>query len=109
MATFRICISPYQKKLDGTYGINLRITHHRKNRWISTNMRIIQGDLTRGLKIKNEYLQRKCQQTENACIDICNDLGLEAERMDVDELAKYIKAKLMGIDGFKLDFMQYII
>lgn len=62
MATFRTCIFSHQRRSDGTYNIKLRITHHRKSRWISTTLYAMPDDLTRGLKIKNEKINRKCRE-----------------------------------------------
>ena len=86
MATFRTCIFSHQRRADGTYNIKLRITHHRKSRWISTTLYALPDDLTRGLKIKDEKLSRKCRELVEDCIDLCNDMGYAVEEMEIDEL-----------------------
>lgn len=108
MATFRTCVFAHQKKTDGTYNVKLRITHHRKSRWLGTNLYAVSGDLTRGLNIKNEKLILACRSLVNSCIEACNTMGYEIERMEVDELASQLKAILSGQDRFQLDFMEYM-
>ena len=107
MATFQTCLSAYQRA-DKTYCIQLRVIHHRKSRRISTNMYARPEDLTRGLNIKNDRLNRKCRELEERCMDICNEMGYAVEGMDVDELIVRIKAKFNGDDRFHLDFFQYV-
>ncbi len=108
MATFKTCILAHHKKADGTYSIKLRITHHRRSRWINTNLLARPEDLTRSLKLKNEILNRKCRELTDACIDICSSLGYAVESMDVDELVAHIKAGLNGSNHFRLDFVAYM-
>lgn len=108
MATFQTCIFAHQKKTNGSYLIKLRITHHRASRWISTNLIACPDDVSRGLKIKNEKLNRKCRELENTCIDLCNELGYAVEDMSIDELVARIKAGLKGPEHFQLDFAKYI-
>lgn len=73
MATFRTCIFSHQRRADGTYNIKLRITHHRKSRWISTTLYALPDDLTRGLKIKPsasagaEFGRKKAISLDNIC------------------------------------------
>ncbi|MDE6070605.1 MAG: phage integrase SAM-like domain-containing protein, partial [Alistipes sp.] len=108
MATFKTCIFAHQKKADGSYLVKLRITHHRQSRWISTNLVAKPEDLTRGLKIKNEMLNRKCRELTDACIDICNVLGYTIETMGVDELVTRVKSGLTNPENFQLDFVKYM-
>lgn len=108
MATFRTCIFAHQKKADGSYLIKLRITHHRASRWISTNLIARSEDVSRGLKIKNEKLNRKCRELVDTCIDLCNELGYAVEDMSIDELVTRIKSGLKGPERFQLDFSKYI-
>ena len=108
MATFRTCIFSHQRRADGTYNIKLRITHHRKSRWISTTLYALPDDLTRGLKIKDEKLSRKCRELVEDCIDLCNDMGYAVEEMEIDELVARIKSGLKGGERFRLDFIAYM-
>ena len=108
MATFRTCIFAHQRRADGTYNIKLRITHHRKSRWISTTLYALPDDLTRGLKIKDEKLSRKCRELVEDCIDLCNDMGYAVEEMEIDELVARIKSGLKGGERFRLDFIAYM-
>ena len=109
MATFKTCIFEHQRRKDGTYNIKLRITHHRKSRWISSTLYATSSDLTRGMKIKNEKLNRLCRELVDNCIDICNNIGYAIENMDVDELVAFITSKLKGGNRFHLDFFEYAI
>ena len=108
MATFRTCIFAHQRRADGTYNIKLRITHHRKSRGISTTLYALPDDLTRGLKIKDEKLSRKCRELVEDCIDLCNDMGYAVEEMEIDELVARIKSGLKGGERFRLDFIAYM-
>lgn len=108
MATFKTCVFAHQKKMDGTYNVKLRITHHRKSRWVGTNLYAMANDLTRGLKIKDEKLRLACQRLVGDCIEACNEIGFEIERMEVDELTSRLKAILSGEERFRLDFIQYM-
>ena len=108
MATFRTCIFSHQRRADGTYNIKLRITHHRKSRWISTTLYALPDDLKRGLKIKDEKLSRKCRELVEDCIDLCNDMGYAVEEMEIDELVARIKSGLKGGERFRLDFIAYM-
>lgn len=107
MATFNLGVQLRQKKADGTYNITLRVTHHRKSRWIRTGMFATANDLTKKGKIKSEALIRRCRDLHEACIDACNALGYAAEGMEVDEIVERVKDVLLGGDHFRLDFFEY--
>jgi hypothetical protein len=55
MATFKAEVYAHQKRHDGTYSIKIRVTHNRRKKYITTTYYVNKDDLTRNLKIKNQY------------------------------------------------------
>ena len=56
MATFKVVIRPHDKKKDGTYNIKIRITHNTKVKYKATPFYCDKNDLTKSLKLKNQFL-----------------------------------------------------
>lgn len=62
MTTFAFEVYEHQKRRDGTYNIKIRVTHNRKKKYISTPYYCEKGDLTKSLKIKNQFYIDECQK-----------------------------------------------
>lgn len=62
MTTFAFEVYNHQKRRDGTYNIKIRITHNRKKKYISTPFYCDKTDLTKSLKIKNQFYIDECQK-----------------------------------------------
>jgi len=105
MATFKAEVQ--NKRADGTYNVRIRVTHNRQVRRLSTNIYAKQGDLTKGLNIKNPEIINASNKLISDCITICNELSFRIVAMEIDELVEILKRKLKGEDKFKLDFIKF--
>ena len=77
MATFKAEVQ--NKRADGTYNVRIRVTHNRQVRRMSTNIYAKQGDLTKGLKIKNPDIINASNKLISQCITICNELSFHID------------------------------
>ena len=59
MITFKAIIIPGNRRKDGTYPVNIRVTFKGKTRRLPTTLSVTQGDLSRSLKIKNATILNK--------------------------------------------------
>ncbi len=105
MATFKAEIQ--NKRADGTYNVRIRVTHNRIVRRLSTNIYVTSQDLTRSGKIKNAKVIDQCEGLIAKCRNVCNDLGFEINKIEIDALLDKLKTKLDGGDKFRLDFIAY--
>ena len=108
MATFKAEVYAHQKRADGTYNIKIRVIHKTKKKYISSPFYVFKEDLTRSLKLKNQYYIDECNKIIKKYISICSQLGEGINYMDVDQVVEYIKKNnFNSYTGFDLDVVKY--
>lgn len=104
MITFKAIIIPGNRRKDGTYPVNIRVTFKGKTRRLATTLVCTQGDLTRTLKIKNATILNKSDALIARMRDAVKDLSpFDLETQDVDWVVRHIKESLTQ-EEFHLDF-----
>ena len=107
MITFKAIIIPGNKRKDGTYPVNIRVTFKGKVRRLATTLVCTPGDLTRTLKIKNATILNKSDALIARMRDSVKDLSpFDLEIQDVDWVVRHIKDSLSQED-FHLDFFEW--
>ena len=107
MITFKAIIIPGNKRKDGTYPVNIRVTFKGKVRRLATTLVCTPVDLTRTLKIKNATLLNKSDALIARMRDSVKDLSpFDLETQDVDWVVRHIKDSLSQED-FHLDFFEW--
>lgn len=107
MITFKAIIIPGNRRKDGTYPVNIRVTFKGKTRRLPTTLVCTSGDLTRTLKIKNATLLNKSDALIARMRDAVKDLSpFDLEQQDVDWVVRHIKDSLTQKD-FHLDFFEW--
>lgn len=107
MITFKAIIIPGNRRKDGTYPVNIRVTFKGKTRRLATTLVCTPGDLTRSLKIKNPTILNKSDALIATMRDAVKDLSpFDLETQDVDWVVKHIKDSLSR-DEFHLDFFEW--
>ena len=107
MITFKAIIIPGNRRKDGTYPVNIRITFKGKTRRLATTLVCTPVDLTRTLKIKNATILNKSDALIARMRDAVKDLSpFDLETQDVDWVVRHIKDSLTQED-FHLDFFEW--
>ena len=107
MITFKAIIIPGNKRKDGTYPVNIRVTFKGKVRRLATTLVCTPGDLTRTLKIKNATILNKSDALIARMRDAVKDLSpFDLESQDVDWVVRHIKDSLSQ-EEFHLDFFEW--
>lgn len=107
MITFKAIIIPGNRRKDGTYPVNIRVTFKGKSRRLATTLVCTAADLTRSLKIKNPTILNKSDaliakmRTEASGIS-----PFDLEDHDVDWVVNRIKSGLAE-KSFRLDFFTW--
>lgn len=104
MATFKTEI-PY-KRADGSYRVQLRITHNYAVRRIGTHLYVAADQVTRSGKIKDTKILSQCDALIARCREICNGMDYKIAVMPIDDLVARIKEGLIG-ERFRLDFIAF--
>lgn len=107
MITFKAIIIQGNRRKDGTYPVNIRVTFKGKTRRLPTTLVCSPGDLTRTLKIKNATILNKSDALIARMRDSVKDLSpFDLEQQDVDWVVRHIKDSLTQED-FHLDFFEW--
>ena len=107
MITFKAIIIPGNRRKDGTYPVNIRVTFKGKTRRLATTLVCTQGDLTRTLKIKNATILNKSDALIARMRDAVKDISpFDLETQDVDWVVGHIKDSLTQ-ETFHLDFFEW--
>lgn len=106
--TIDYVILPHLKKDDGTNFIRLRVTHKRKSKYIKTEIVIEPEDLARSGNLRNQGKKDRADDEVKKWRRIVSDMPTFAtDDMTVDDVVRYIKAKCIEEDGFRLNFARY--
>lgn len=101
-------ILPHLKKEDGTNFIRIRVTHKRKSKYLKTNIAVEPEDLTRTGNLKNEGKKDLAMDEVRRMRRIADKMTTYAlDEMSVDDVVRYIKARLAEGEGFRLNFASY--
>lgn len=106
MATFKAEVYSHHKKQDGTYNVKIRVTHKQKKRYISTAIFVDKDDLTRSLKIKNQFIIDQTDLIIKGYRSICNKNPTAVNSMDIDGVIRLLE-KGDADERFDLDFIKY--
>ena len=107
MITFKAIIIPGNRRKDGTFPVNIRVTFGGKTRRLPTTLVCTPADLTRTLKIKNATILNKSDALIARMRDAVKDLSpFDLETQDVDWVVRHIKESLTRED-FHLDFFEW--
>ena len=107
MITFKAIIIPGNRRKDGTYPVNIRVTFKGKVRRLPTTLVCSPADLTRTLKIKNPTILNKSDALIARMRDAVKDLSpFDLEGQDVDWVVRHIKDALTR-ETFHLDFFEW--
>ena len=107
MITFKAIIIPGNRRKDGTFPVNIRVTFGGKTRRLPTTLVCTPADLTRTLKIKNATILNKSDALIARMRDAVKDLSpFDLETQDVDWVVRHIKDTLTRED-FHLDFFEW--
>lgn len=106
--TIDYVLLPHLKKADGTNFIRLRVTHKRKSKYIKTNICILPENLTRSGNLKHQGKMDLADDEVRKYRKIVDAMPTSAsDAMDVDEVLRYIHAKLKEEEEFRLNFASY--
>lgn len=107
MITFKAIIIPGNKRKDGTYPVNIRVTFKGKVRRLATTLVCTSADLTRSLKIKDATILNKADALIARMRDAVKDLSpFDLDNQDVDWVVRHIKESLTK-EEFHLDFFEW--
>lgn len=107
MITFKAIIIPGNRRKDGTFPVNIRVTFKGRTRRLPTTLVCSPADLTRTLKIKNATILNKSDALIARMRDAVKDLSpFDLEQQDVDWVVRHIKDSLTRED-FHLDFFEW--
>jgi len=106
MATFKAVVLKGNKRNDGTFNINIRVTHNRKSKYLKTNFVVGKDDLTKGCKLKNYFFIDETEKLIKTYRDICNKNALALPNMDVSQVVDLI-TQTDKVETFSLDIVEY--
>lgn len=106
MATFKAEVYAHQKKQDGTYNIKIRVTHNQKKKYLRTTYYVSKDDLTRNLKIKNQYYIDETDKLIRKYRKACDSVGERLKNMSIDQVVDLISSD-NSLDNFDLDIVAY--
>ena len=106
--TINYVILPHLKKDDGTNFIRIRVTHHRKSKYIKTSIAVEPEHLTRSGNLKHEGKKTLAEDEVKLMRDIASGISTYTlESMTIDDVVRYIEAKRADGEGFRLNFARY--
>lgn len=105
MATFKAVIKPQERKQDGTWNVKIRVTHKRAVRYIATPFWVIQEQLTRSFKIKDNVILDKVESEIKRYRDSIVSIGFIVDGLDIDHLIYILKN---NSDSEKIDFLKFM-
>lgn len=107
MITFKAIVIPGNRRKDGTYPVNIRVTFKGKARRLATTLVCTPADLTRTLKIKSATILNKSDALIARMRDAVKDLSpFDLDAQDVDWVVRHIKDSLTR-EEFHLDFFEW--
>ena len=107
MVSFKAVIRAQRRRPDGTYNVQIRITHNRKSIYIPTTLSVTASDLTRGGKLKSPEAIRKAGEMVSEMWRAASAIPpFTLADMTVREVAATIRREQTR-STFHLDFYEY--
>lgn len=101
--TFKAVVYSQYRRRDGTYPVRIRVTANRKSRYITTNISVVQSQLTRGLNLKDASVVAKVDDLIRRFRTTASRLNLFAlEQMGIDDIVSFLMRETE--EAFSLDF-----
>ena len=99
MATFKAVVSPYRKS-DGTYRVNIRVTHNRVHKDLPTPFYVTSEQITRSMKLKDQTVIDAVEDKIREYRSSANTIGFLAEQLDIDHFINLLKTNTDRLDFF---------
>ncbi len=94
MLTIKAEIKRSELKVDGTYNVKIRFTLDRKVKRLSTNLFVIQQDLTKSLKFKEDTsIKREVDRLVLYYREQCLKLQLDQNHYSLDEIVEFLNGE----------------
>ena len=107
MVSFKPIIIPGNRRSDGTWAVNIRVTFRGKSRRLATTLVCTERDLTRTGKIKNATILERAEELIKRMRSALEGVTpFELEDRDVDYVVRRIKESLAG-ETFRLDLFEW--
>lgn len=100
MATFKAVVSPYRRS-DGTYRVNIRVTHMRVHKDVPTPLYVTADQMTRSGKIKDQKILDIVEDKIREYRDSATNIGFLADRLDIDHFIQLLDTKTDKLDFFE--------
>jgi integrase len=105
---FQAVVLPHQRKKDGTNVIRIRVTHNRESKWIKSNIVLSAKEQTKEGKPRSKAVMKPAEKLIERMTEVVNSIDMyKLQKMDVEQLVKYINVALEEPDRFTLDFIEY--
>ena len=107
MVTVKPIVIPSNKRRDGSYLVFIRVYFNGRVRRIPTSVVCRPGDLTRGLRIKSQFVQEQAERIAKRMLDAVS--GFTDEQLagkDVDWVVERMRCA-DALHNFRLDFFQF--
>lgn len=106
--TLKAVMLSHHIKEDGSCNIKVRLTHHRKVKYIPTTEYARKGDYTKDLTIKSNSLVKRLSTLIERIQGVISDLDyFVVQSMDVGQLYNHIMKSMKPKDHFCLDFFEW--
>lgn len=106
--TVEYVVLPHLKKSDGTNFIRIRITHKRKSKYIKTNILLEPEDFARSGNLRHQGKKDLADDEVRKYRRVIDEMPTSAtDEMNVDEVVRYVQAKLKENEAFRLNFARY--
>lgn len=106
--TFSPVLLPHHQKADGTNFYRIRVTHKRMHRYLKTSICVEQKNLTRGGKVRDTFIIDQVDDLVRRMRRIASEItAAELNAMDIDEVVRFVEARLVKPQEFRLDFVEF--
>lgn len=104
--TFKAIVNMAHKRRDGTYNVKIRVTHNSKVMKVATNVYLIDLQLTKKGRIKDQRIVDQLDDIIRRWRNISNQLGVSAEALDVADVVRYIRTTEDNTHEY-IDFIKF--
>src|ERR1700729_1154606 len=98
MATFSAKIFKHHKKEDGTYNVKICVYHNGKRVFIDTVHYVVDKQITKSLKIKDDFIISALNRILDGYRKSASDLGERLSLFTADNLKQYLLNKDIKVD-----------
>lgn len=104
MATLRIVVLKNDKKQDGTYPVNIRLTHQKISKYIQTKYYVTNKQINKKFEIIDSFLLRRIEEIIKRYREAIISLGDNIETYSSSDLKTYLTKEKENND---IDFIKY--